>query len=82
MGELLFTFAAAIVAGIILTTAMVFALDAMMMKPRGIMCQYFYPDKIAEILCAFVLFFGLLQLPIRYALYKIRTIDAMEDDLY
>jgi len=82
MGELLFTFAAAIVAGIILTTAMVFALDAMMMKPRGIMCQYFYPDKIAEILCAFVLFFGLLQLPVRYALYKIRTIDAMEDDLY
>ena len=82
MGELLFTFFVAILAGTVITTAMVFILDALMMKPKGIMCQYFYPDKILEILCAFVLFFGLLQLPIRYALYKIRTIDAMEDDLY
>lgn len=82
MGELLFTFIGAILAGTVITTAMVFILDALMMSPKGMMCQYFYPDKILEILCAFVLFFGLLQLPIRYALYKIRTIDAMEDDLY
>ena len=82
MGELLFTFIGAILAGTVITTAMVFLLDALMMSQKGMMCQYFYPDKILEILCAFVLFFGLLQLPIRYALYKIRTIDAMEDDLY
>ncbi len=82
MSELLFTFIVAILAGTVITTAMVFILDALMMSPKGMMCQYFYPDKILEILCAFVLFFGLLQLPIRYALYKIRTIDAMEDDLY
>lgn len=82
MGELLFTFIVAILAGTVITTAMVFILDALMMSQKGMICQYFYPDKILEILCAFVLFFGLLQLPIRYALYKIRTIDAMEDDLY
>ncbi|MBE6858180.1 MAG: ABC transporter permease [Ruminococcus sp.] len=82
MGELLFTFITAIVIGLIITGAMVFSLDMIMMKPKGISCQYFYPDKIAEILCAFVLFFGMLQIPIRYALYKIRTIDAMEDDMY
>lgn len=82
MGELLFTFIVAILAGTVITTAMLFILDALMMSPKGMMCYYFYPDKILEILCAFVLFFGLLQLPIRYALYKIRTIDAMEDDLY
>lgn len=82
MGELLFTFITAIVIGLVITGAMVFSLDMIMMKPKGISCQYFYPDKIAEILCAFVLFFGMLQIPIRYALYKIRTIDAMEDDMY
>ena len=82
MGELLFTFITAIIIGLVITGAMVFSLDMMMMKPKGISCQYFYPDKIAEILCAFVLFFGMLQLPVRYALYKIRTIDAMEDDMY
>ena len=82
MGELLFTFITAIVIGLVITGAMVVSLDMIMMKPKGISCQYFYPDKIAEILCAFVLFFGMLQIPIRYALYKIRTIDAMEDDMY
>lgn len=82
MGELLFTFITAIIIGSLITAAMVFALDMIMMKPKGIACQYLYPDKIAEILCAFVLFFGLLQIPIRYALYKIRTIYAMEDDMY
>lgn len=82
MGELLFTIITAIIIGLVITGAMVFSLDMIMMKPKGISCQYFYPDKIAEILCAFVLFFGMLQIPIRYALYKIRTIDAMEDDMY
>jgi hypothetical protein len=82
MGELLFTFITAILSGVIITAVMVIALDMIIMKPKGITCQYFYPDKITEILCAFVLFIGLLQIPIKYALYKIRTIDAMEDDLY
>ena len=82
MSELLFTFIVAIILGIIVTAGMVFALDMLMMKPRGIVCKYIYPDKIAEILCAFVLLLGLLQIPVRYAIYKIRTIDAMEDDLY
>ena len=80
--ELLFTFITAVLIGIIIAFGLVLSLDAIMMKPNGIACQYLYPDKIIEIICAFVLFFGLLQIPIRYALYKIRTIDAMEDDIY
>lgn len=82
IGELLFTFIIAIIIGLAVTALMVFALDMIMMKPKGIACQYYYPDRITEIFCAFVLFFGLLQIPVRYALYKIRTIDAMEDDMY
>jgi len=42
---------------------------------------YFYPKMVAEIVCSYVLILGLLQIPIRAALYKIRTIDAMDDDL-
>ncbi len=82
IGELLFTFVTAVLIGLAVTALMVYALDIIIMKPKGIACQYFYPDKITEVVSAFVLFFGLLQIPIRYALYKIRTIDAMEDDLY
>ncbi len=82
IGELLFTFVTAVLIGLVITALLVYALDMIIMKPKGIACQYFYPDKITEVVCAFVLFFGLLQIPIRYALYKIRTIDAMEDDMY
>lgn len=82
MGELIFTFITAIILGAIITALMVFGLDALMMRPLGIACRYFYPKTLAEILCAFVLLLALLQIPVRYALYKIRTIDAMDDDIY
>ena len=80
--ELFFTFGLAVVIGAGLTMMLVVGLDFGMIRPMGIRCRYFYPETILEILCAYMLLIGLLQIPIRYALYKIRTIDAMEDDLY
>ena len=80
--ELAFTFGLAIFIGAGLTMILVVGLDFGMIRPMGIRCRYFYPEIIMEILCSYMLLIGLLQIPIRYALYKIRTIDAMEDDLY
>ena len=80
--ELGFTFGFAIFSGVVLTMFSVVGLDFGMIRPMGIRCRYFYPEIIVEILCAYMFLIGLLQIPIRYALYKIRTIDAMEDDLY
>ncbi len=80
--ELLFTFAAALLLGGVLIAASVVILDYTMVKPQGLRCRYFYPETLGEILCSYVLLLGILQLPVRYALYRIRTIDAMEDDLY
>jgi len=80
--ELLFTFVAAVVIGGVIIVAAELALDWTMIRPRGIKCRYFNPQALGEILCSYVLIFGILQIPVRYALYKVRTIDAIEDDLY
>ena len=80
--ELLFTFGIAIAIGAGIAMIFVIGLDFAMMKSMGIRCRYFDLETIWEILCAYMFLIGLLQIPIRYALYKIRTIDAMEDDLY
>ena len=79
--ELLFTFAVSLLAGGIIIFFMEIALDYCMIKPAGNRCRYFQPDVLMEILCSYVLLFGMLQIPIRYEIYRIRTIDALDDDL-
>lgn len=82
MRELLFTFGAALVLGGMLSLTAAFVLNAVMMVPQGLKCRIFHPKTIAEILCIYAFLLGILQIPVRYALCKIRTIDAIEDDLY
>lgn len=80
--ELLFTFVSAVVIGAVIIVASELILDGVMIRPRGLKCRYFNPQALGEILSSYVLIFGILQIPVRYALYKVRTIDAIEDDLY
>lgn len=80
--ELLFTFVAALLCGAVIISVSVVLLDYLMIQPKGIRCRYFQPGTLAEILCTYVLLLGILQIPVRYALYRIRTIDAIDDDLF
>lgn len=80
--ELLFTFAAALLTGAVLIGISEVLLYFAIVEPSGLKCRFFYPEVLFEILCTYVLLFGFLQLPVRIALWKIRTIDAIEDDLY
>lgn len=80
--ELLFTFVTALVIGGIVTAGSVIILRLIMVEPNGMKYSYFHPDTLCEILCSYMLIIGILQIPIRYSLYKIRTIDALGDDLY
>lgn len=82
MKEILFTFGIALIAGGLIILSSVILMKYLFIEPQGIKCQYLQLRTIFEILCEYVLLIGVLQLPIRYALYKIRTIDAIEDDLY
>lgn len=79
--ELAFSFGLAIVIGIVLISVSVVAIDLAMLSTVGIKCRYFYPDTLFEILCSYALLMGILQIPVRLALHRIKTIDAMEDDL-
>ena len=80
--ELLYTFVAALAIGAVLILGGEVLLDAVMIQPSGLKCRYFAPSTLGEILCTYVLIFGILQIPVRYALYKIRTVDALEEDMY
>ncbi len=81
MRELLFTVCLAIGVGIVLTAVGALGIDTLLFSSKGIKCRYFYPGTIGEILCTYVLLIGVLQLPVRLALHKIKTIDAIDDDL-
>ena len=80
--ELLFNFTAALLIGIVLIAAAQWILYAVMIEPQGLKCKYIHWKTIGQILCTYMLIFGILQIPVQYALFKIRTIDAMEDELY
>lgn len=82
MRELLFTFITALLAGGAVIALSIIALDRIMMEPEGLRCRYFHPDTLRQILCSYVLILGILQIPVRYALGRIRTIDAMDDELH
>lgn len=79
--ELLITFGAAIVLGAVASLVTMVVLDNTMVASLGLRCSFWYPETLYEILCVYVVIFALLQIPIRVALYRIRTIDAMDDDL-
>lgn len=80
--ELLFTFVTALLLGAVLIGLSEIILYFVMIEPAGLKCRFFYPEVLFEILCTYVLLLGFLQIPVRLALWKIRTVDAMEDDLY
>lgn len=81
MRELLFTICLAIGIGIVLTAVGAFGVDKLLLSSKGLKAKYFYTDTLGEILCTYVLLVGLLQIPVRFALHKIKTVDAIEDDL-
>ncbi len=80
--ELGFTFVVSLVAGALITAISMVVVDAIMIAPYGLKCRYFDVDAILQILCNFAFFFATLLIPVRYALGRIKTVDAMEDDLY
>ena len=82
MREVLITFTIAFVIGIVLTIISVVVVDNIMLKAQGLKCKYLYPMTIVESISVFIILIGALQIPIRYALNRIKTVDAIEDDLY
>lgn len=80
--EMLFYFTVAVAAGVALTVLGMVAVDRLLIAPMGLACEYVSFSVMGEIICGYAVVFALLQLPIRFALHKIRTVDAMEEELY
>ncbi len=79
--ELLITFGVAVLFGAVLSVITMVVLDCTLVASMGLRCKYWYPGTLFEIVCVYVAIFALLQMPVRVALHKIKTIDAMDDDL-
>lgn len=78
--ELLFTFGVAFLAGTGIIALAEAALYRWMIVPLGLRCRFFLPDMVRQIIASYVLILGLLQLPIYRALYRIRTVDAIDEE--
>lgn len=81
MRELLFTFVAAFLISVIVVIILMSLLNALLISGLGLQCKYFLPDTFIEILCAYIAIFGILQIPARLEIFKIKTIDAVDDDM-
>ncbi len=79
--ELLFTFAVALAAGAAVTSLSVVLIGLLYLTPNGLKCRYIDIGSMGQIAENFLIFFAILQIPIRYALYRIKTIDTIDDDL-
>lgn len=79
--ELLFTFITAFLIAAAITMVLMKVLDVLLITELGLGCTYFIPEILTKILCAYTALFGILQIPARMEIYKIKTIDAIDDDM-
>lgn len=79
--ELLITFVCSIGLAAIICVGAILGLEKGMIEPLGIHSRCFQLKTIVEILVVYFIQLGMLQLPICLALHKIKTIDAIENDL-
>ena len=82
MRELSFTFILSLVIGAAITALSVLLINVLYITPSGLLGNSLDTEAIKDVLRDFIVFFAILQIPVRYALYRIKTIDALGDDLY
>lgn len=79
--ELLFTFITAFIIASAITITLMKVSDIMLITELGLRCIYFMPEPFMQILCSYIALFGIMQIPVRFEINKIKTIDAIDDDM-
>ncbi len=79
--EMIFTFISSLFIAVVISLAAMKILDLVVIQNMGLKCTYFMKETLIQILSAFVVLFGLLQIPVRIEIYHIKTIDAIDDDM-
>lgn len=77
--ELLFTFVTAFLIAVAVVILLMKILDILLITELGLQCEYFLFDTLSQILCVYIALFGILQIPVRIEIFKIKTIDAADD---
>ena len=72
--EMLFVFVTALLTAAVVSIILMKLLDIFLITELGLTCLYFIPETLIEILCAYIALFGILQIPVRFEIYKIKTI--------
>lgn len=80
--ELGYVFILSALIGLVVTVIMISAMNMTIVSSIGARSRFIYPEIIAEIFGCIILFLGVLQIPVKHALGRVQTIDALEDDLY
>ena len=65
--------------GLLLSLGTAWLTHAVVIEPKGLIGHVFYGGQILRILSTYVFLVGVLQIPVLINLYRIRTIDAIED---
>ncbi len=79
MRELFLVFGISMVIGVVLTVLAMVLMGEYLLAPLGLTYQYFYPEQIHAIVAVFAIIVGVLQMPVWVTLYKIKTIDRIEE---
>jgi ABC-type antimicrobial peptide transport system permease subunit len=78
--ELLLSFSLAVLFASAVSTVFVILLKLLLIIPMGIMCTPFIPSEMLNILCILIMLFGILQIPLSFAMHRIKTIDAISEE--
>ena len=79
MRELMMIFGISMVIGAVISIVAMILLGENLLAYLGLSYQMFYPDQIVKIIAVFAAIVGVLQIPILATLYKIKTIDMIEE---
>ncbi len=79
MRELGMIFGISMVMGAVVSIVAMILLGENLLAYLGLSYQMFYPNQIVKIIAVFAAIVGVLQIPILATLYKIKTIDMIEE---
>ncbi|MBP5490143.1 MAG: hypothetical protein J6Y10_06055 [Lachnospiraceae bacterium] len=79
MREMMLMFTAGILLGAAFSVGCIKVLEGIVIEPKGLVAKVFMKDQLLRILGAFVMIIGVLQIPVIVSVYKIKTIDLIED---
>ena len=79
MRELMLIFGISMAVGAVIAIIAMIILGENLLAYLGLSYELWYPDQIVKIIAVFAAIVGVLQIPVLVTLYKIKTIDMIEE---